>query len=134
MYLSILDFKCFREMNAANQICNDCSSDIFVAIICNACAAQCHKGHTLTFLKTFENNFGGDTFCRCLHMDPKKDTSDDKFEETIVSIAVENYPLLNISPRKPMPSRNEIANRETRPKSSKIGLISKIERLEFFTI
>ena len=58
------DFKCFRQIEEANQKCLDCSSDFFEQIICRACASQCHEGHTLIR--------SPNKLCRCLHMNPLK--------------------------------------------------------------
>ena len=61
------DFKCFRQIEEADQKCLDCSSDFFEQIICRACASQCHEGHTLIQ--------SSNKMCRCLHMNPLKNSN-----------------------------------------------------------
>ena len=61
----------------------DCSS-VFEEIVCRACAAQCHKGHTLIR--------SSNTLCRCLHKNPLINSIGLKSIETNVT---ENYPLIS---------------------------------------
>lgn len=58
------DAKCFRTTANAYKKCEDCSSDMFDVIVCNACALQCHDGHLLSTCRK--------QLCRCEHKDPTK--------------------------------------------------------------
>ena len=61
--------KCLREAEEAKLLCKECSAGAFDEIVCEVCAVQCHKGHTLIPCEK--------KVCRCLHKDPTK-----MFDET----------------------------------------------------
>ena len=103
-------FMCFRKIEEANRKCIDCSSEFLEQIICRACASQCHKGHRLTK--------SSNKMCRCLHMNPLKNSKKFHEETPFEEInATENDSLIS------HPS-NTPRNKETAKESSKSCLLS----------
>ena len=94
------ELNCIGKYKDANQICNDCSSPLYQAIICPACAKHCHEGHSISLTTTKK-------FCSCFHKNRAKDEysimeSEDEVTsgnmlESQIPLTREKIPILNQS-------------------------------------